>query len=98
MKKKDFFQYIKQGIPQQLPFKKSYDQSKNHAPFKKLKLSKDEKILALKNALRYFPKNQHHTLIKEFKLELEKYGKIYMYRFKPAYQLKARNINDFPHK
>ena len=65
MKKKDFFHHIQQGVPSKLPLKKSYDQSQNHAPFKKLKLSKDEKILALKNALRYFPKNQHHTLIKE---------------------------------
>ena len=98
MKKSTFFKYIKQGIPAILPPKKKYNKLINHAPSKRQSLSKSEKILALKNALRYFSKNTHRILIKEFEKELETYGKIYMYRFKPDYKITARNINDFPHK
>ena len=97
MNKKVFFKNIREGIPIKLPKKNKYDRSINHAPSKKENLSKKEKILAIKNALRYFEKHQHKILIKEFKEELEKFGKIYMYRFKPNYEIKARNITDFPH-
>ena len=98
MKKVDFFKLIKEGIPSQLPPKKEYDKSINHAPAKKQYLSKEDKILAIKNALRYFSKKHHKVLINEFKEELEKFGKIYMYRFKPKYEIKSRNINDFPYR
>ena len=98
MIKKDFFKTIKQGIPQKLPKKPTYNQYENHAPCKAHNLSNSEKILAIKNALRYFKKKQHKFLINEFKQELEKFGKIYMYRFKPTYVIKPRNINEFPHK
>ena len=98
MKKFDFLKKIKDGIPNKLPYKKRYDKSINHAPLKKQILSHSEKQLAIKNALRYFPKNKHRFLIKEFKEELETYGKIYMYRFKPSYEIRSRSINEFPHK
>ena len=98
MKKTIFFKKIKQGIPSEIPSKKKYDPSVNHAPLKKHNLNRVEKILALKNALRYFPKKQHKILIKEFQQELDKFGKIYMYRFKPDYKIEAKNINSFPHK
>ena len=97
MNKLDFFKNIRQGIPDKLPPKKKYNHSISHAPLKKHNLSKDEEIIALKNALRYFPKKQHKVLITEFKDELEKFGKIYMHRFKPTYKIKARDINSFPH-
>tara|TARA_B100001250_G_scaffold400135_1_gene410305 strand:+ start:80 stop:2074 length:1995 start_codon:yes stop_codon:yes gene_type:complete len=97
MKKKEFFKIIQQGIPKKLPKKPRYNPLENHAPCKAHNLSEDEKILAIKNALRYFPNKQHKFLIHEFKEELEKFGKIYMYRFKPNYIIKPRNINDFPH-
>ena len=98
MKNKDFVNAIKLGIPEQLPNKKKFPNSINRAPSKKHNLSSEEKILAIKNALRYFPQKNHKILIKEFKAELESYGKIYMYRLKPDYTIKARNIEDFPHK
>ena len=87
---------IKAGIPAKLPAKKPYDQSVNHAPKRKQILSKEEEKLALKNALRYFPKEHHAELLPEFQEELKAYGRIYMYRFRPNYTLKARNMNDFP--
>ena len=98
MKKSIFFKTIQQGIPQKLPEKKKVSPNISHAPSKKHKLSKKNIKLALKNGLRYFPKNQHEILISEFKEELEKFGKIYMYRFKPSYSIHARSIDQFPHK
>ena len=98
MKKNKFFKDILEGIPNKLPKKYIYNKKENHAPFRKDILSFEEKKLALKNALRYFPANYHKILIKEFYTELKKYGRIYMYRFKPSYKINARNINSYPHK
>ncbi|MFK8061134.1 MAG: urocanate hydratase [Polaribacter sp.] len=93
-----FKEEIKQGIPKELPLKKRYDISLNHAPKRKKILSVDEKKLALKNALRYFDAKHHPELLPEFAEELEKYGRIYMYRFKPNYKIYARDIADYPGK
>ena len=90
-------QVILEGIPNTLPSIKKYDYSINHAPIRKDILSKNEKKLALKNALRYFPEKMHKTLANEFLEELKKYGRIYMYRFRPDYKIQSRHINDFPH-
>ena len=98
MNKKEFIKQINLGIPEKLPVKKSYNKFLSHAPARKHNLSKNEQILAIKNALRYFSKKHHKILAKEFKKELENYGKIYMYRFKPTYEIHARSIHDFPHK
>ena len=98
MKKKIFVKNIQNGIPDKLPPKKKYNKSLNHAPSRKHNLSGKEKQLAIKNALRYFSKNHHTILAKEFKKELDDFGKIYMYRFKPNYKIKARHIDKFPHK
>ena len=95
---KEFQQAILQGIPDELPPVKEYDKTINHAPKRKDILSEDEKKLALRNALRYFDKKHHNILAKEFKKELEDYGRIYMYRFRPNYKITARKISDFPHK
>ena len=76
---------ILQGIPDQLPPKYIFDHSLNHAPKRKAILSSSEQQLALRNALRYFDTKHHPVLLKEFKEELESYGRIYMYRFIPAY-------------
>ena len=89
---------IQIGIPKEIPPKKEYDPSVNHAPKRKKILSIEERKLALKNALRYFPKDQHAELITEFAEELDKYGRIYMYRYRPDYKLHARNINEYPGK
>ncbi|NVO02886.1 MAG: urocanate hydratase [Bacteroidetes bacterium] len=86
------------GIPDVLPQKKAYDTSINHAPKRKDILSKTEKELAIKNALRYFDKKHHAVLAHEFAAELKEFGRIYMYRFKPDYKIFARNINDYPYK
>ena len=94
----NFRNFILEGIPKVLPKKKEYDLNINHAPIRKDILSIDEKKLALKNALRYFSKDMHHTLAAEFLEELKKYGRIYMYRFRPDYKIYSRNINDYPHK
>ena len=94
----DFKKEITQGIPNKLPDLKKYDLSVNHAPIREDILSNSEKKLALKNALRYFNKKFHEELISEFKTELEKYGRIYMYRFKPSYKIYARPINEYPFK
>lgn len=77
----DFKAQILQGIPRALPKKKVYDTQVNHAPKKKAILTKEEKKLALRNALRYFPEGWHAELATEFLAELETYGRIYMYRF-----------------
>jgi urocanate hydratase len=93
-----FKEQIQQGIPAILPVKKEYDASINHAPKRKEILSSDEKKLALKNALRYFDTKQHAELLPEFADELKKYGRIYMYRFKPDYKIYARDIGAYPGK
>jgi len=93
-----FQKLVKQGIPNTLPPKKNRDENLSHAPVRKDILSPKEKQLALRNALRYFEPEHHKELAKEFAEELEKYGRIYMYRFKPDYNITARSINDFPHK
>tara|TARA_Y100000813_G_scaffold49951_1_gene34898 strand:- start:3004 stop:4998 length:1995 start_codon:yes stop_codon:yes gene_type:complete len=86
------------GIPSEIPPKKEYDPRINHAPKRKDILNKSEKKLALKNALRYFPKKHHKILAAEFAHELNEYGRIYMYRFRPDYEMKARSIEDYPGK
>lgn len=82
----------------ELPDPKTYDKTINHAPKRKDVLDNGEKRLAVKNALRYFPVKFHPLLAKEFAKELKLYGRIYMYRFRPDYEIKARNIDDFPYK
>jgi len=95
---KDFQKAIIQGIPLDIPAKKEYDIELNHAPKRKDILTPDEKKLALRNALRYFDSKHHKVLAEDFAEELEKYGRIYMYRYRPDYKIYARKINDFPHK
>ena len=87
---------IRAGIPDTLPAAKPYDKSINHAPKRKDILTDEEKVLALKNALRYFPAKHHKVLAKEFSEELKRYGRIYMYRFRPDYEMKARPIEEYP--
>ena len=94
----NFKEQIQQGITSILPEKKTYDPSINHAPKRKEILSKEEKELALRNALRYFEPKHHATLLPEFSEELEKYGRIYMYRFRPDYKMYARPIAEYPGK
>lgn len=93
-----FKEQILEGIPNILPQPKSYDASINHAPKRKAILSSEEQKLALRNALRYFDKTHHNVLLPEFKNELETYGRIYMYRFRPDYKMYARPIEDYPAK
>ncbi|NLP58050.1 urocanate hydratase [Lutibacter sp. B1] len=93
-----FKEQIQQGIPKELPLKKTYDTTLNHAPKRKDILTKTEKELAVKNALRYFDKQHHTVLAKEFAEELNAYGRIYMYRFIPDYKMYARPINEYPGK
>ncbi len=94
----DFQKEILAGIPEQLPEVKEYDKNINHAPKRKDILTKEEKRLALKNALRYFPERLHAQLAPEFYEELEKYGRIYMYRYRPSYKMYARPIDEYPAK
>lgn len=94
----DFKNSILEGIPNKIPESKTFDNNINRAPLRKKILNSEEKKLALKNALRYFHKSMHEQLASEFLEELNKYGRIYMYRFKPKYEIKARHINDFPYK
>lgn len=89
---------ILEGIPEQLPAFKPYEKDINHAPKRKAILTKEEEKLALRNALRYFDKKHHKTLIKEFKNELDNYGRIYMYRLRPDYKMYARPIEEYPAK
>ncbi|MBI4944811.1 MAG: urocanate hydratase [Bacteroidetes bacterium] len=96
MTTKEFQKLILQGIPDKLPAPKPFDASLNHAPKRKDILSAEEKKLAIKNALRYFPKKFHSILAKEFADELKTYGRIYMYRFRPDYKIYARPINEYP--
>ena len=98
MTKEEFAKEIRAGIPQSLPELQPYDTTINHAPKRKDILNKEEKRLALRNALRYFPKEMHAALAPEFAEELRKYGRIYMYRFRPTYDMHARPIDDYPHR
>lgn len=98
MKITDFKRMMAEGIPHEMPALKSYDQNLNHAPKRKDILNSVEKRLAIKNALRYFPERFHPLLAKEFAYELATYGRIYMYRFRPDYVIKARHIDDFPYR
>ncbi|MDG2372058.1 MAG: urocanate hydratase [Flavobacteriaceae bacterium] len=93
-----FKEQILQGIPRKLPGSKSYDSSLNPAPKRKQILSVKEKKLAIRNALRYFPKEWHNELAIDFAKELEEYGRIYMLRFKPNYSIHARPIDKYPAK
>ncbi len=87
---------IRAGIPDRLPAVKPYDKQINHAPRRKEILTPEERVLALKNALRYFPEKHHAVLIREFAEELRKYGRIYMYRLRPDYEMYARPIDEYP--
>ncbi|WP_016777428.1 urocanate hydratase [Anaerophaga thermohalophila] len=93
-----FQQSILQGIPDKLPEPQPFDPDVNHAPRRKDILSEEEKKLAVKNALRYFPVEFHRVLAPEFLNELNSYGRIYMYRFRPRYEMKARPIDEYPHR
>ena len=95
---KRFADEILAGIPVQLPEAKPYDKEINHAPKRKDILKPEEKVLALKNALRYFPAELHKALAPEFAKELEDYGRIYMYRYRPSYKIYARPIDEYPAK
>jgi urocanate hydratase len=92
----DFKRDIAQGLPTQIPSKKPYDFNVNHAPKRKQILNEKEKQLALRNALRYFPVSQHEELIVDFLEELDTYGRIYMYRYRPDYEMYARSIEEYP--
>lgn len=94
----EFRKAIQEGIPNQLPERKPYDYSVNHAPKRKDILSTAEKKLALQNALRYFEPEFHAELAPEFLDELRQFGRIYMYRLRPDYEMKARPIEDYPHQ
>jgi len=93
-----FQQSISEGIPDVLPQAQPLDNSVSHAPKRKDILSPEEKKLALRNALRYFPKSQHATLAPEFAHELKEHGRIYMYRLRPKGEMRARPITDYPAK
>ncbi len=96
MNLEEFRQDICAGIPARLPEPRPYDPAVNHAPRRKEILTPEEKQLALRNALRYFPAEQHALLAPEFADELSRYGRIYMYRLRPDYEMKARTISDYP--
>lgn len=98
MTHEEFMADIRAGIPNTLPDPQPYDHTVNHAPKRKDILTPEEKKLALRNALRYFPKKFHATLAPEFLDELKTYGRIYMYRFRPTYAMHARHIDEYPHK
>ena len=98
MTNEEFKAAIRAGIPDVLPEPREYDKDVNHAPKRKEILTEDEKKLALRNALRYFPKKFHKILAPEFAAELRDYGRIYMYRFRPAYDMYARSIDEYPHR
>jgi len=93
-----FQESIKMGIPDKLPEPPVYDSGVSHAPKRKKILSKDDEKLAVENALRYFPQHMHEQLAPEFFNELQKYGRIYMHRFRPSYDMYARPIKDYPAK
>ena len=91
-----FKEEILQGIPAELPQPQPYEPGVNHAPRRKDILTKEEKVLAIRNALRYFPEKHHKLLAKEFAQELKDYGRIYMYRFRPSYDMYARPVDEYP--
>ncbi|MCR4860553.1 MAG: urocanate hydratase, partial [Bacteroidales bacterium] len=91
-----FQEEILAGIPAELPERKPYDPAVNHAPKRKDILSEEEKVLALRNALRYFSERHHAVLAKEFAEELRRYGRIYMYRFRPSCDIYARPVEEYP--
>ena len=93
-----FKEQILTGIPDSLPKTKAYDTTVSHAPKRKQILNQKEKQLALQNALRYFDPKHHEVLLPEFQEELETYGRIYMYRFRPEYKMYARNIQEKAYK
>jgi urocanate hydratase len=94
----EFKKQVLQGISSELPSVRPYESTINHAPKRKDILSKEEKKLAIRNALRYFDKKHHPVLSKEFAQELKDYGRIYMYRFHPDYKIYARPISEYPHQ
>ncbi len=96
MTKEEFIADIRRGIPEELPELQAYDTEINHAPKRKDILTPEQKKLALRNALRYFPKHLHAALAPEFAEELKKYGRIYMYRYRPQYEMYARPIDEYP--
>ncbi|MGP1351164.1 MAG: urocanate hydratase [Hoylesella marshii] len=98
MTKEQFVKDIRVGIPDTLPEPQAYDTTINHAPKRKDVLTEEEKKLALRNALRYFPQKFHAVLAPEFAEELKTYGRIYMYRFRPTYEMYARPIDEYPHR
>lgn len=98
MTTEEFKRLVAEGIPDVLPEPKPYNNSLNHAPKRKDILSRGEKKLAIKNALRYFPERFHTVLAPEFAEELKEFGRIYMYRFRPGYEIKARPIDEYPCK
>ncbi len=98
MSDKEFREKVLRGIPDSLPPKPKYEEAINHAPRRKDILSVQEKMLAVRNALRYHKREFHAELAPEFLNELETYGRIYMYRFRPDYRIYARPIDKYPHK
>lgn len=96
MTREEFQNDIRAGIPDRLPAAKPYDREINHAPRRKAILTPEEEALALKNALRYFPEKHHAVLAPEFADELRRYGRIYMYRLRPDYEMYARPIDWYP--
>ena len=92
----EFRKDIQQGVPTEIPTAPKKEEGINHAPKRKQILSEDERQLALRNALRYFPKEQHKDLAQEFLNELNEFGRIYMLRYRPKYKMHARNIDDYP--
>ena len=94
----NFRDQILAGIPEVLPEAKPYDLNVNHAPRRRDILTVEEKKLAIKNALRYFHPRHHEVLTPEFYEELQKFGRIYMYRFRPDYAMFARPVLDYPHR
>ena len=93
---KSFHEHILEGIPAEIPNRLPEEQGINHAPKRKQILSEEERKLALRNALRYFPKDQHAVLAKEFIDELNEFGRIYMLRYRPDYKMYARSIDEYP--
>jgi len=98
MTNNEFRAAILQGIPDHLPPQKPYDPDMDHAPVRRDVLSEEEKKLAIRNALRYVPPRHHGLLAREFAGELGRYGRIYMYRYRPEYPVYARSIHDYPHR
>ncbi len=98
MSNEEFCRELQQGIPAELPEMPAYDTTINHAPKRKDILTTEEKRLALRNALRYFPEELHAQLAPEFAQELKTYGRIYMYRYRPSYKMYARPIDEYPHR